>query len=98
MSEADETRQRRRVRRTMPRQVFVFDNPERFVAGTVGQPGERTFFLQVRDGAALISVAMEKSQIAALAERVETLLGEVRSTADVSADSGEDVAPLDTPL
>jgi uncharacterized repeat protein (TIGR03847 family) len=83
----------------MPRQVFVFDNPERFVAGTVGQPGERTFFLQVRDGSMLISVAMEKGQIAALAERVETLLGEVRRTAEIPSGAGnEDVAPLDTPL
>lgn len=83
----------------MPRQVFVFDNPERFVAGTVGQPGERTFFLQVRDGGRLVSVAMEKGQIAALAERVETLLGEVRRTAGMTAGgAGDDVAPLDTPL
>lgn len=83
----------------MPRQVFVFDNPERFVAGTVGQPGERTFFLQVRDGARLVSVAMEKGQISALAERVETLLGEVRRTAEIpTGGAGEDVAPLDTPL
>src|SRR3978361_434872 len=57
----------------MPRQVFVFDSPERFVAGTVGAPGERTFFLQVRDGGRLVSVAMEKGQIAALAEPVESL-------------------------
>jgi uncharacterized repeat protein (TIGR03847 family) len=83
----------------MPRQVFVFENPERFVAGTVGQPGERTFFLQVRDGGRLVSVAMEKGQISALAERVTTLLDEVHRTAESSAPGGsEDVAPLDTPL
>ncbi|HSP36213.1 MAG TPA: DUF3090 family protein [Frankiaceae bacterium] len=82
----------------MPRQVFVFDNPERFVAGTVGQPGERTFFLQVRDRGRLVSVAMEKGQIAALAERVETLLGEVRRTAAVPTTADEDVAPLDVPV
>jgi uncharacterized repeat protein (TIGR03847 family) len=83
----------------MPRQVFVFDNPERFVAGTVGQPGERTFFLQVRDGARLVSVAMEKGQISALAERIESLLSEIRRTAIVPVPGGDDdVAPLDTPL
>jgi uncharacterized repeat protein (TIGR03847 family) len=88
----------------MPRQVFVFDNPERFVAGTVGQPGERTFFLQVRDGGRLVSVAMEKGQISALAERVETLLAEVgrteagRTEAVQTGAGSEDVAPLDTPL
>jgi uncharacterized repeat protein (TIGR03847 family) len=83
----------------MPRQVFVFDNPERFVAGTVGQPGERTFFLQARDGGRLVSVAMEKGQISALAERIETLLTELRRTANVPFTGGDtDVAPLDTPL
>ena len=29
----------------MPRQVHLFNRPSRFVAGTVGQPGDRTFFL-----------------------------------------------------
>ncbi|HET9187201.1 MAG TPA: DUF3090 family protein, partial [Acidothermaceae bacterium] len=37
----------------MPRQIFVFDPPERLVVGTVGQPGERTFFLQARGGGQL---------------------------------------------
>jgi uncharacterized repeat protein (TIGR03847 family) len=83
----------------MPRQVFVFDNPERFVAGTVGQPGERTFFLQARDGGRLVSVAMEKGQIAALAERIESLLADIRRTATVPVPGGdEDVAPLETPV
>src|SRR4051794_39208721 len=85
----------------MPRQVFVFDNPERFVAGTVGEPGERTFFLQARDGGRLLSVAMEKTQIAALAERVETLLDEVRRNGEdvpPPATGAEDVAPLDVPV
>ena len=34
----------------MPRRRYLFDPPERFVAGTVGRPGDRTFFLQARDG------------------------------------------------
>ena len=33
-------------------QVFAYDPPERFVAGTVGEPGQRTFFLQAREGVA----------------------------------------------
>ena len=36
--------------------VHGFDPPERFVAGTVGAPGQRTFFLQAREGARLVSV------------------------------------------
>ncbi len=40
----------------MPRQVFAYDPPERFVAGTVGQPGDRTFYLQAGGGAGAGSV------------------------------------------
>ena len=57
--------------------VHLFDPPERFVAGTVGMPGHRTFFLQARDGARIVSVALEKQQVAILADRVNELLDEV---------------------
>jgi uncharacterized repeat protein (TIGR03847 family) len=65
--------------------VHAFDPPERFVAGTVGEPGHRTFFLQARDGARLTSVALEKQQVEALAERVDELLDEVMQAAGGSA-------------
>ena len=45
----------------MARTVFLFERPDRFVAGTVGTPGERTFFLQATDGVRTVSVALEKS-------------------------------------
>src|SRR3954466_13926471 len=63
---------------SVPRQVFSFDPPDRFVAGTVGQPGERSFSLQASAGGRVTSVALEKLQAAALAERLGELLGEVR--------------------
>jgi uncharacterized repeat protein (TIGR03847 family) len=59
------------------RQLFVFDRPARFVAGTVGTPGERTFYLQAVDGARVISVALEKQQVSVLADRLEQLLDEI---------------------
>src|SRR3954453_5536149 len=58
----------------MPRRVYSFDPPDRFVAGAVGQPGQRTFFLQASKGSQVVSVALEKAQVAVLAERVATLL------------------------
>lgn len=61
----------------MPHQIIRFDSPERFVAGTVGEPGQRTFFLQAREGSRLATVALEKEQVAALAERLDALLDEV---------------------
>lgn len=69
----------------------------------MGVPGERTFFLQARSGSRLTSVVAEKAQVAALAERVDDLLDEVRSTRDASVPSREeaassDVDPLDVPI
>lgn len=61
--------------------VHRFDPPERFVAGTVGEPGQRTFFLQAREGTRLVSVSLEKRQVQALAERIDELLDEVMRAA-----------------
>ncbi len=57
--------------------VYSYDPPERFVAGTVGQPGERTFYLQASASGRVTSVALEKVQVSLLAERLDELLDEV---------------------
>ena len=57
--------------------VHRFDWPDRFVVGTVGPPGSRTFFLQARSGDHVVSVSLEKQQTAALAERIEEVLDEL---------------------
>ena len=58
----------------MPALVHQFDWPDRVVVGTVGRPGSRTFYLQVRDGARRASVALEKEQSAVLAEKIDEIL------------------------
>jgi uncharacterized repeat protein (TIGR03847 family) len=58
----------------MTRRVYSFDSPDRFICGTVGQPGQRTFYLQASKGGQVVSVALEKAQVAVLAERLATLL------------------------
>ena len=83
----------------MPRTVHLFDPPERFVAGTVGEPGQRTFFLQARAGGRLTSVALEKTQVALLAERIGELLDELGSADEPFVIAApEDLAPLETPI
>lgn len=87
----------------MTRQVFDFAAPERFVVGTVGMPGDRTFFLQARQQGQLTSVVLEKAQAQALAERVDQLLDEVRDRghADVvpeTVTTALDTDPLDAPI
>lgn len=57
---------------------FVFESVERFIAGTVGEPGERAFFIQARNSGRLVTVALEKGQVAALAERLEIVIKDLR--------------------
>jgi uncharacterized repeat protein (TIGR03847 family) len=87
------------------RQVFFYDQPERFVAGTVGQPGARAFYLQASARGRITSVLLEKTQVAALAERIEEVLDEAlrRSGGDAEIPAAApaaliDTAPLDLPL
>jgi len=85
--------------------VFTYDPPERFVAGTVGQPGERTFYLQATGHGRITSVALEKVQVSRLAERLDELLDdELRNSGGMSSVPAAapaalaDDAPLDLPL
>jgi uncharacterized repeat protein (TIGR03847 family) len=78
---------------------FVFDPPDRFVTGTVGVPGSRTFYLQARSGERIVSVSLEKVQVAVLAERLGALLDELERRGLVAGDRTEgDDRPLDEPL
>ena len=61
----------------MPTRVHEFDWPDRVVVGTIGLPGARTFYLQVRAGAQLVSIAMEKQQSALLAEKIDEILDQL---------------------
>jgi uncharacterized repeat protein (TIGR03847 family) len=83
----------------MPRQLYVFDRPRRFVTGTVGTPGDRTFYLQAADEARIVSVALEKQQVTVLADRLEQLLDEVVSlTGNEPAATDSDAAALEQPV
>lgn len=68
----------------MTRRLFIFDEPDRFVAGTMGEPGDRAFYLQARKGGALVSVAIEKVQVAALAQRLDDLLEAVEAPGETA--------------
>jgi uncharacterized repeat protein (TIGR03847 family) len=89
----------------MPPVVHSYDPPERFVPGTVGEPGQRTFFLQARAGSRMTSVALEKQQVQILGERVAELLDELIASGEtrltVPAVTPVDLAdadPLEQPI
>jgi uncharacterized repeat protein (TIGR03847 family) len=79
----------------MSRVIHVFRQPERFVAGTVGEPGDRAFYLQAIEDARTISVLLEKQQVSVLAERIEALLAEIARRFGSEVDTGQDVQSAD---
>ena len=70
------------------------------MVGTVGVPGERTFFIQARTGTRLVSVALEKAQVAAIADRVLQILREIRLSEPLTIFErvAYDDQPLETPI
>ncbi len=87
----------------MTRRISNFDAPDRFIAGTVGEPGNRAFFLQARQGGSIVSVAAEKAQVAVLAANLGALLDTLaeRGVEGIPADTGDrpvDDEPLGEPL
>ncbi|MCQ9366789.1 DUF3090 family protein [Brevibacterium sp. 50QC2O2] len=63
----------------MASQVFEHSNPDRFIVGTVGLPGDRTFYLQAKSESRVTTVKLEKEQVEMLSERMAELLDMVRA-------------------
>ncbi len=89
----------------MSRRILVFDDPDRFAAGAIGRPGQRTFFLQAVAGRRIASVVLEKVQVALLADRITAILAELRArdvagapAADADDLPNDDDQPLDEPI
>jgi uncharacterized repeat protein (TIGR03847 family) len=77
----------------MPTRVHEFDWPDRVVVGTIGLPGARTFYLQVRAGNQIVSIAMEKQQSALLAEKIDEILDQL-----LNVEGNPHSVPTSTPL
>ena len=56
---------------------FEFDEADAFATGAIGNPGERTFYLQVRAEGRTISVKCEKAQVAQMAEYLRGMLSDL---------------------
>jgi uncharacterized repeat protein (TIGR03847 family) len=86
----------------MSRSIHVFRSPDRFISGTVGEPGDRTFYVQAVHASRVVSVQVEKQQVAILADRIDALLDEVarRFATPIPPATGEvdDLQPLVMPI
>jgi len=60
---------------------------DRITADAVGEPGQRTFYLQVRAGGDLITVVVEKEQVLLLSQSVLELLADVPLETGALADA-----------
>ena len=86
---------------TYVRELFEFDTPERFVVGTVGQPGERAFYLQALKQRRVVTVAIEKGQARVLADGLERILDELHRggmTVPMIEPGDLDLEPLSQPI
>jgi len=69
-------------------EIYELASPERVTVGTVGEPGQRAFFLQAREDRLLVTVRAEKQQIAALAVHVGKLLEEAPRPGELPSEEG----------
>lgn len=77
----------------MPTRVHEFAWPDRVVVGTIGLPGARTFYLQVRAGTQIVSIALEKQQSALLAEKIDEMLDQL-----LTVEGNPHSVPTSTPV
>ena len=66
---------------------FELPAPERFTAGTVGEPGQRIFFIQAEGGGHLVTLKCEKQQVGALAEYLAGMLADLPLPGDAEVDA-----------
>jgi uncharacterized repeat protein (TIGR03847 family) len=59
----------------MAQTVFEFDPVSHITAGAIGQPGQRTFFIQAQHGIDTVTLLCEKQQVQALAEAIDEMVG-----------------------
>ena len=68
--------------------------PASFTAGTVGEPGQRIFFLQATDGDGVFSLKVEKAQVAALAEYLGGVVEQLEGALEQPVDAPELEQPV----
>jgi uncharacterized repeat protein (TIGR03847 family) len=65
-----------------------YDLPEvdHLTTGAIGPPGERVFYLQARSGGEVLTLKLEKSQVAALVRYLGTLLSDLSPPGSLPTD------------
>jgi len=61
----------------MERPEIDWDDTDAFTVGTVGAAGRRVFFIQARRAGQVVSLKLEKQQVAGLAEFLDGIMGDL---------------------
>jgi len=80
--------------------VIELDPVDRITAGAIGEPGDRTFFLQGRKGSQLVTLLVEKQQVQLLAASVVEILARVggETESEAAEETAEEAMELEEPL
>lgn len=57
--------------------TILYEQPERFTTGAVGEPGQRIFYVQTTEQGATVTLRLEKTQVGALAQYIAELLADL---------------------
>lgn len=75
--------------------TFDFDPADHFTVAALGEPGQRTFFLQAGRGIEFVSMLCEKEQMGALGEGLLGLLDQIAEAFDRPTDEPADAIDFD---
>jgi uncharacterized repeat protein (TIGR03847 family) len=76
---------------------FDLPNPERLTVGTEGPPGGRLFFFQAREGELVVTLKMEKVQVAALGAWIAKTLEDLPALGHLPGDDELEPEPFVEP-
>jgi uncharacterized repeat protein (TIGR03847 family) len=73
---------------------FEIPEVDLLTTGAVGPPGQRVFYLQARNGSQVVSLRLEKTQVAALVAYLAGMLADMPAVGGVSGAGMELVEPV----
>ncbi|MEA3076251.1 MAG: hypothetical protein QOF60_1159 [Actinomycetota bacterium] len=77
---------------------FELPSVDSITFGTVGEPGQRVFYVQARSGATMVTIKAEKQQVSGLAAALRALLADLPPLPDVlTITAPELVEPVEAP-
>ena len=72
---------------------YEFDDVSRFTTGAVGEPGQRTFYLQVQHDDTVLTLKCEKLQVATMAMHIRNLLKDLPEPSKKPSNTGFVIDP-----